>query len=347
VVSLVLGYLGATPLYAVLTVYVCGLFEEVFVVKMKMVFQWHGVYDPIKLEFIRQIPCVYGIAGSLRHVSEGELWPEGDIRALRETIEGEGLAFEVVSMLPVHPDILLRQGDWATYVNNYKENVSRLAREGVKCVCYSFSPNMISDFVSDDPEEERGGQCGAFAENLTEIGEKGFWSNLKCFIDEIIPTAAKLGVNMAMYLDGGSNPESEIPNLVSEDGIDRFLALRREREHGLAMRGSLEMSARNGYMKQVRKYGAMGRVHFADLGNVKIPEDIFSVESEHPSQCASIDMAHILKTFHDADFDGYVCPGSGMIFCGKLGRSARAFHDMALWAMYLSGIWETLESFDY
>ena len=301
---------------------------------MKMVFQWNGAYDPLKLEFIRRIPCMYGIAASLGHVGAGELWPEDDIRALRETIAQAGLSFEVISALPVHEDIVLRRGAWAAYVNNYKENIARLAKEGVKCICYGF-------------DSEEPGYGAPFAKSCLEIGLEGLWENIRCFIDAIIPVASKCGMNMAMYSDDGSMRESGAPNFISsEDDIDKFLAMSREKEHGLAMCSSLDMSSRYGYRKMVRKYGAMGRVHFADLRNVKILEDIFFVENEAPSRGASIDMAHILKAFHDADFNGYVCPGSGHVIGGKA-EPPRVFRDIALGATYLSGIWETLEAFGY
>ena len=290
---------------------------------MKMVFRWNGARDPFKPEFIRSIPCMYGIAASLSQIGTGELWPMDDIKQLRETIESVGLTFEVISLLPVHEDILSQQRNWQEYTDNYKENITRLAGEGIKCICYDFSRDCPVD--------------------INKPKTTDLWDSIGCFIGEIIPVAVKYGVKMAMNV----STEPRVPCFISsEDEIDRFLAFSKEREHGLAVCSDLEMPVRNGYRKMVRKYGAMGRVHFADLRNIKILEDIFFVESESRPQCAPLNMGHILKAFHDADFDGYVCPGNG--YAAKDTEvPACALRDVALGATYLSGIWESLKAFGY
>jgi mannonate dehydratase len=281
--------------------------------KMKMVFQWNGENDPVKLEFIRQIPGVYGVAGSLYGIADGELWPEDDIRELKSEAEGESLAFEAVSDLPVHEDVRFLKGNWARYIENYKENIARLSNAGIRCVCYSFTPMS-------------GGRPG-FSE------DDGLWRNLGHFVDEIIPAAVKYGVNMAMYTGGAD-----------EESIDRFLALSREREHGLALCSGA--SGLGGYRRMVRKYGAMGRIHFANLRNLKIANDDSLDESVQSPFCGSPDMARVLKAYHDADFDGYVCPdGGNMVWSGT--KPERGFYNGALGATYLGGIWDTLETFGY
>ena len=290
---------------------------------MKMVFRWNGMLDPLKPELIRRIPCMYGIAASLNQIETGELWPENDIKQLRKTIESAGLTFEVVSLLPIHEDILPRQGKWRERTDNYKENIARCASEGVKCICYGFSRDCRVD--------------------LNKPKTTDLWDCIGGFIDEIIPVAAKHGIKMAM--DVSTEPLASC-FISDEDEIDRYLSFSKEREHGLALCSGLEMPVRNNYRKMVRKYGAMGRVHFADLRNVKILEDVFFVESEFLSQCVPLGMAHILKAFHDADFNGYVCPGNGYV-TEDVVVPAHAFRDVALGATYLSGIWESLEAFGY
>jgi D-mannonate dehydratase len=42
---------------------------------MKMTFRWYGESDPVKLEYIRQIPGMYGIVSAIYDVPVGEVWP--------------------------------------------------------------------------------------------------------------------------------------------------------------------------------------------------------------------------------------------------------------------------------
>ena len=39
---------------------------------MKMTFRWYGESDPVKLEYIRQIPGIYGIVSAICDVPVGE-----------------------------------------------------------------------------------------------------------------------------------------------------------------------------------------------------------------------------------------------------------------------------------
>jgi len=42
---------------------------------MKMIFRWYGGSDPVSLEYIRQIPGLYGIVSAIHEVPVGEVCP--------------------------------------------------------------------------------------------------------------------------------------------------------------------------------------------------------------------------------------------------------------------------------
>ena len=107
---------------------------------MKMSFRWYGQSDPVRLEYIRQIPGMHGIVSSLYDVAVGEAWPLDKIHALKGTIETHGLAFEVVESVPVHEDIKLGKPARDRLISNYCQTLERLASAGTKVVCYNFMP---------------------------------------------------------------------------------------------------------------------------------------------------------------------------------------------------------------
>ena len=63
---------------------------------MKSSFRWYGESDPVKLEYIRQIPGMRSIVSAVYDVKPGEVWPEESIRHLTELCREHGLIFDVV-----------------------------------------------------------------------------------------------------------------------------------------------------------------------------------------------------------------------------------------------------------
>ena len=101
---------------------------------MKMTFRWYGNDDPVTLDKIRQIPCMTGVVTAVYSVPAGEVWPQEEIDKMKAEINAKGLEMEVIESVPVHEDIKLGRGNCEQYIENYKENIRRLAKAGVKCI---------------------------------------------------------------------------------------------------------------------------------------------------------------------------------------------------------------------
>lgn len=342
---------------------------------MKMTFRWYGSDDPVTLEKIRQIPCVTGVVTAVYSVPVGEVWPMDEINRMKAEVNAKGLEMEVIESVPVHEDIKLRRGNYQLYIDNYKENIRRLADAGVKCICYNFMPvfdwtrsrldhplpdgsNALVYYKEDvdkmDPTKMTlpGWDASYTIDEMSElideykkIGEEGLWENLEYFIKEIIPVAKECDVNMAIHPDDPPWPIFGIPRIITtEENIDRFLSLYDDVHHGLTLcSGSLGCAKFNDYTAMVKKYGAMGRIHFAHVRNIKILEDGSFEESGHLSACGSLDVVEILKAYHECGFSGYLRPDHGRMIWGETGKPGYGLYDRALGAMYMAGIWETLE----
>ena len=98
---------------------------------MKLSFRWYGPDDPVKIEYIRQIPNMHSIVTAVYDVPPGELWSRESIAALKKQTEEAGLHFEVIESVPVHEDIKLGKPARDRYIENYKENIRRLGEAGV------------------------------------------------------------------------------------------------------------------------------------------------------------------------------------------------------------------------
>ena len=345
---------------------------------MKMTFRWYGPDDSITLQKIRQIPGMNGVVTAVYSVPAGEVWPESEIARLKGMANDNGLSMEVIESVPVHEDIKLRRGEYQQYINHYKENIRRLAKYGVKCICYNFMPvfdwtrSQLDHVLPDgsnalvyykeqvdqlDPTRlalpgwdasYTPGEMKDLIAAYQELGDEGLWENLSYFLHEIIPVAAEYGVNMAIHPDDPPWPIFGIPRIITNEGnIDRFLKLVDDSHNGLTLcSGSLGCAAFNDYTAMVKKYAGMGRVHFAHIRNIRILPDGSFEESAHYSKCGSLDIVEILKAYHDAGFDGYIRPDHGRMIWGETGKPGYGLYDRALGAVYINGIWETLDKLE-
>ncbi|MFI3260967.1 MAG: mannonate dehydratase [bacterium] len=343
---------------------------------MKMTFRWYGDDDKVTLDNIRQIPNMSGVVTAVYSTPVGEVWSNEEILSLKETIEAKNLEMEVIESVPVHEDIKLGRGDYLRYIENYKENIRRLSKAGVKVICYNFMPVFDWTRSQLDKELPDGSNALVFYKeqvdkmdpvsgdlslpgwdssytkeemnelisSYKELGEEGLWKNLEYFLKEIIPVAVSEDVKMAIHQDDPPWSIFGIPRIiVDEPSIDRFLNIVNVEHNGLTLcSGSLGCSPKNDYAHMVRKYGAMGRIHFAHLRNILILENGFE-EAAHFSSCGSLDMVDILKAYHEVGYKGYIRPDHGRMIWGETGRPGYGLYDRALGASYINGIWETLD----
>lgn len=343
---------------------------------MKMTFRWYGQDDPVTLDKIRQIPNMSGVVTAIYSTPVGEVWAQEDIDELKATIEAKGLEMEVIESVPVHEDIKLGRGDYLRYIDNYKENIRRLAKAGVKVICYNFMPVFDWTRSQLDKTLEDGSTALVFykeqvdqmdpisgdlalpgwdasytKEEMKELieayqvlGEEGLWKNLEYFLKEIIPVAVEEDIKMAVHQDDPPWSIFGIPRiLTNEESLMRMMKIVDVEHNGLTLcSGSLGCASFNDYPAMVRKFGKMGRIHFAHLRNVKILPNGFE-ETAHYSGCGSLDMVEILKAYHEIGYKGYIRPDHGRMIWGEEGRPGYGLYDRALGATYLTGIWEALE----
>lgn len=347
---------------------------------MKMSFRWYGEDDQVTLQNIRQIPGMESIVTAVYDVPVGQVWSKESIGTLKRLVEEAGLSFDVIESIPVHEDIKLGKPSRDKYIENYCENIRRVAEAGVKCICYNFMPvfdwtrtqlnHQLEDgstslvYYQEQVDEVNplesssdltlpGWDSSYSREELKQvvreyqaITEDQLWGNLKYFLEAIIPVAAECGVNMAIHEDDPCWSIFGLPRIITcEENLDRFLKLVDDPHNGITLcTGSLGCSCKNNVVHMAAKYAAMGRIHFVHARNVAVLEDNRGFEERaHLSSCGSLDMFEILKALHDNGFTGYMRPDHGRMIWGETGRAGYGLYDRALGATYLNGLWEALE----
>lgn len=345
---------------------------------MKLSFRWYGEDDSITLENIRQIPGMHSIVTAVYDVPVGEVWSRESIARLKNLTESAGLNFDVIESVPVHEDIKSGLPTRDKYIDNYCENIRRLAEAGVKCICYNFMPvfdwtrtqldhlnadgstslvyyaeqALAADPLKTDSDLTLPGWDASYtreelksvASRYIHMTEDELFSNFEYFLKRVIPVAAECDVYMAVHEDDPCWRIFGLPRVVkNEADIDRMLACVDDVHNGITLcTGSLGCSPDNDVVHLAAKYAKMGRIHFAHLRNIKITDNGFE-ETAHLSDCGSLDMYAIVKALHDNGFDGYVRPDHGRMIWGEQGRPGYGLFDRALGAAYINGLFEAVE----
>lgn len=347
---------------------------------MKLSFRWYGLNDPVKIQYIRQIPNMYSIVTAIYDVPVGEIWDMDKILKLKNEVENAGLKFDVIESLPVHEDIKLGLPTRTKYIENYKQSIRNLSKAGVKVICYNFMPVFDWTRTQLDKKLEDGSTTLVYYvdqikkmdpltgelslpgwdasytketlkdvfEKYSKIDKETLWINLEYFLKEIIPVAEENDVKMAIHPDDPPYDIFGLPRIITnEENLDRLLKLVDSKYNGLTFcTGSLGSAKFNNIVKMVDKYSSQGRIHFMHIRNVKLLDDGSFEESAHYSPCGSLDIVEIMKVLHKNKFDGYIRPDHGRMIWGESGRPGYGLYDRALGAMYITGIWETLEKLD-
>ena len=344
---------------------------------MKMSFRWYGPDDPVTLQNIRQIPNMQAIVTAVYDVPVGEVWSRKSIAALKKQTEDNGLQFEVIESVPVHEDIKLGKPTRDRYIENYCENIRRLAEAGIRCICYNFMPvfdwtrTQLDKMAPDgstslvmywdqmnglDPLKDDihlpGWDSSYSQEEVRElinaygaIGEEGLWKNLEKFLKKVIPVAEECGVVMAIHPDDPPYPIFGLPRICTNaENVRRILSLVDSPYNGLTLcSGSMGSNPCNNIPAMVREFGAQGRIHFAHVRNIRFTGPGQFEEAAHFSGDGSLDLYEIMKAYHDVGFDGYIRPDHGRMIWGETGKPGYGLYDRALGAAYLNGLFEACE----
>ncbi|MCL2567213.1 MAG: mannonate dehydratase [Alphaproteobacteria bacterium] len=221
---------------------------------MKMTMRWYGKdFDSIPLEYIKQIPNMSGIVGTLFDVPAGELWSKEKIKELKDTINAAGLELEVIESVNIHEDIKLGLPSRDKYIENYKQTIKNLAEFGIKVICYNFMPvfdwmktemayklpdgsTTMAFFkagVDKTPEEvakevleknqgtilpgwepERLAHVSSLIKQYQGVSEENLRENLKYFLQQVIPVCSSVDVKMAIHPDDPPYSIFGLPRIV-------------------------------------------------------------------------------------------------------------------------------------
>lgn len=325
---------------------------------MKMTWRWYGEgNDDITLDHIRQIPGVMGAVWSLHDKVAGEVWEMERIQEVADQITSKGMSPAVVESVNVHDDIKLGLPSRDHYIDIYIDTIRKLAKVGVKVICYNFMPvfdwtrtdlykempdgsnalfyeKSLVDGVSPQSivdrilkgagdktmpgwEPERLAKLNELFEAYSGVTEDILSENLKYFLERIIPVCEEVDVKMAIHPDDPAWPIFGLPRII------------RSRDH-IERFLKLVDSPYNGLTLCTGSLGSNpdndipaiirefgDRIHFAHIRNVKVFDNGDFIETSHRTCDGSVDVGEVMKAYHEIGFKGYARPDHGRHLWGE------------------------------
>ncbi|WP_169090383.1 mannonate dehydratase [Paenibacillus sp. PL91] len=350
---------------------------------MQMTFRWFGEgNDTVPLSYIKQIPGTDGIVWSLHDMAAGEEWPMERILGVKRQAEQAGLHIDVVESVNVHEDIKLGLPTRDLYIENYKKTIEKLGSVGVKVICYNFMPifdwlrtdlhkrmdsgatalfyennriagadpfqlveeiNANSALTMPGWEPERLQHLTQLFEAYQGVTEEHLWENLRYFLNEIIPVAARCGIRMAIHPDDPPWPVFGLPRIMTcQDNFRTFLKLYDSPYNGITLcSGSLGANPSNDIIAMIHEFA--DRIPFAHIRNVRVYDNGDFIETSHRTQDGTVDIAGIVRAYHEIGFTGYARPDHGRHIWDEQCRPGYGLYDRALGIMYLWGLWDAYE----
>lgn len=325
---------------------------------MKMSWRWYGVgNDDITLDHIKQIPGVDAIVWSLHHKIAGEVWEEEEIKKAVDHIVSKGFDPAVVESVNVHDDIKIGLPSRDKYIEIYIDTIRKLAKHGVKVICYNFMPvfdwtrtdlyrlhpdgsnalfyekdlvngksarEMVDNILEGAGdktmpgwEPERLANLEELFEKYKDVDEDKLYENCKYFLEKIIPVCEETGICMAIHPDDPPWPIFGLPRII------------RSRDH-IKRFLDLVPSKNNGLTLCTGSLGPNldndipaiirefgDRIHFAHIRNVKVFENGDFIEASHRACDGNVDVVEVVKAYHEMGFKGYIRPDHGRHLWGE------------------------------
>ncbi|MFV0521803.1 MAG: mannonate dehydratase [Mangrovibacterium sp.] len=324
---------------------------------MKMTWRWYGENnDTIPLDHIRQIPGVEGIVWSLHDKVAGEVWKTERIEKEVALIKSKGFNADVVESVNVHDDIKIGLPTRDKYIDVYIDTIEKLAKAGVKVICYNFMPvfdwtrtdlyrehpdgsNALfyeKDLIQDDPKAmvdnilKEAGELtmpGWEPERLAKLDElfaayknvtpENLFENLVYFLERIQKVCMEQDVMMAIHPDDPPWPIFGLPRIVnSRDNIRKLLDAVPSKHNGLTL---CTGSLGSNLLNDISSMVREfhDRIYFAHIRNVKVFDNGDFIECSHRGCDGDVDAYEVLKAYHDNDFKGYLRPDHGRHLWGE------------------------------
>lgn len=312
-----------------------------------------GLDEDHKIRLASQIGITHAVIRVLPALQETPRERYADtLREIKERFRTAGLEFAGVESHPVPAEkIKLGLPGRDEEIENYIAVIKALAEVGVPLLCYNWMAGigwyrtrvdlpgrggaLLTEFDSDAAERQ----------GLTEWGvvpEERIWSNLEYFLKAVIPVAERAGIRMALHPD--DPPLSPLRGigriLTSAANFRRILDIVPSPVNGITFCQANFKLMGEDIAALAREWCTQKKVFFIHFRDVEGTKEHFR-ETFHDS--GPVDLAQMLRIYHECGFDGPIRPDHAPTLDGEANdRPGYAMGGKVLAIGYIKGAMDAL-----
>ncbi|MNB68594.1 Mannonate dehydratase [compost metagenome] len=231
---------------------------------------------------------------------------------IQKKYDDHGLNVKVIESMPPSENIKFGLPGRDAEIEGFKELIINMGKLGIPVLCYNFMAGF-GWFRTSTEMQTRGGALVSGYDHesmqdapLTEHGivtEDQLWSNLKYFMEQIVPVAEKAGVKLALHPD--DPPVSPIRGIArilrSADALQRAIDLVPSPNNGITLcQGTLAAAGEN-IPEVIRKFGEQKKIFFVHFRDVSGTAEKFH-ETFHDN--GKTDMYEAMKMYKNVGYYG-------------------------------------------